>query len=204
MKSSKLIELLQKEDPTGDGEVCISGSEGNADIFNLEWKAGYWDGAYQVLKRNWASEYYNVIGAEYRSDGDKLCIRPMTIEDALLNDPELPIEVFDDFCQKKMADEVASWREVMRKIKDEINDHMFFKVMEKLKEGHRIFQNKEDPIGKYFVMYWDIKDKSGILNDKTKWCRLVSGECGIVLKSGFFKHVEREKNIEWVFSLQKD
>ena len=63
------MNYFKKRTPTGEGEVCISTTEGNVDIFNLEWKEGHWDGPYQVLKRNWTSEYYNVIGAKYRSDG---------------------------------------------------------------------------------------------------------------------------------------
>ena len=38
MKTKKLIELLQKEDPSGEGEVLISTEDGNVDIFILETK----------------------------------------------------------------------------------------------------------------------------------------------------------------------
>jgi len=48
MKSKKLIELLQAEDPTGEIEVCI----GNQDVFCLESKPAYWDGCPQILIRN--------------------------------------------------------------------------------------------------------------------------------------------------------
>jgi hypothetical protein len=188
MKTKKLIELLQKEDPTGEGEVCISGSEGNVDIFHLEWKPGYWDGCYQVLLRDWNCKFYNVIGAQYRSDGNKLCIVPMSIEDALLGEPELPIEVFDEFVHKTMADTVAAWRQESRKIEQEINDQIFLQVMKKIKEGWIITQPKEEKIGRYHVMSWEKGNEKHKLNQ---------GECGIVLKSGFFQHDYRKDDILW-------
>jgi hypothetical protein len=198
MKSKKLIELLQKEDPSGEGEVCVMTEDGNVDIFHLEWKEGYWDGPYQVLKRDWSSEYYNVIGAHYRNDGAKLCLRPLSIEDALLDDEELPVEITDIAVEKRLADQVGSWREEMRKIKEKVEDPFFLQVMKKIKEGNRVLQRKEDKIGHFHVMHWNqIKfEKYG-----GKKYPLNQGECGVIINSGFFKPVEKEDCIEWVFTL---
>ena len=40
MKTKKLIELLQKEDPSGEEEVFVSTEDGNLDIFFIETKPG--------------------------------------------------------------------------------------------------------------------------------------------------------------------
>ena len=79
MKTKKLIELLQKEDPSGELEVCV----GNEDIFSLETMPAYWDGVLEILDRDWSCEYYNVIGATYTSSGKKLNIRTLGIGDAI-------------------------------------------------------------------------------------------------------------------------
>ena len=118
MKTKKLIELLQQEDPSGGLEVSIGGE----DIFFVEALPGYWDGVYQVLVRDWRCEYYSVIGAEYRSDGTKLNIHTLSIKDALLDDPDLTIKVIDTFCEPRMQKTVDRWRAEALEILKEIHD----------------------------------------------------------------------------------
>lgn len=118
MKVKKLIELLQEFDD--DGEVCILTEDGNVDIFNIQEMEGYWDGAYQVLDRDWECKYYNIIGAKYRTDGSKIVIKPMGIEDALLDNPDLPIEVIDTFVHKGLQKQVDDWRKEVKKIHDDV------------------------------------------------------------------------------------
>lgn len=118
MKVKKLIELLQEFDD--DGEVCIATEDGNVDIFALHEMEGYWDGAYQVLERDWSCKFYNVIGAKYRSDGSKIVIKPMGIEDALLDNTDLPIEVIDKFINKRMQKQVDEWRKEAKDIHSEV------------------------------------------------------------------------------------
>lgn len=114
MKVKKLIELLQEFDD--DGEVCIATEDGNVDIFHLEEMAGYYDGVYQVLERDWTNKFYNITGAKYRSDASKIVIKPMGIEDALLDNPDLPIEVIDTFVNKRMQKQVDEWRKEAKNI----------------------------------------------------------------------------------------
>ena len=118
MKVKKLIELLQEFDD--DGEVCISTEDGNVDIFNLEQVPGYWDGVYHVMKRDWTKTCYNIIGAEYRSDGWKIVIKPMSIQDALTDNSDLPIEVTDTFVEKRMQKQVDEWRKEAKDILAEV------------------------------------------------------------------------------------
>jgi len=202
MKSKKLIELLQKEDPTGEIEVCVGGE----DIYILESKPGYYDGVYQVLERNWDSEYYNVTGAQYRSDGSKIVIRTLSIQDALDNDPDLPVSVVDIFFTKKMQKEVDEWRATAKHAKEEFEKQTIqefsYKVLSKIKEGWEIVQPGDQRIGKCNVM-WYVKDPSkfsfdGIAykeNDNQK--HLCQGECIAVLKSGFFTTEAIGNLIHW-------
>lgn len=88
MKTKKLIELLQKEDPTGETECCI----GNEDIFYVSVEPAYWDGTLQVLIRDEDNKYYNVIGAKYIDSGNKIVIRTLSINDAISEDTNLPVD----------------------------------------------------------------------------------------------------------------
>ena len=206
MKSKKLIELLQKEDPSGETEVCVYSEDGNVDILGLESKPGYWDGCYQILERNWDSPYYNVIGAQYRSDGDKIMIRGHSIIDALENNPNLPVTVVDTFVEKKMQKAVDKWRSDAKNQKEYFDKQCIqeysYKVLLKVKEGWKIVQPATEKIGKYNVM-WYIKDPSKFIfdgrnykeNDNQK--HFCQGECAAVLKSGFFTHETIDNLVYW-------
>jgi hypothetical protein len=127
MKVKKLIKLLKKEDP--EMEVCIGTHEGNLDIFTLEVKEGYWDGCLQVLVRDEKNKFYNVIGAEYRSDIDKLVINPMSIKDAMLDNPDLPVKVVDTFCQPTMQKQVDGWRRYIKRVIKKVDKEIAIKHM---------------------------------------------------------------------------
>jgi len=200
MKSKKLIELLQKEDPTGETEVCVGGE----DIYFLESKPGYWDGVYQVLERNWDSEYYNVTGAQYRSDGTKIVIRTLSIEDALYNNPDLPVTVIDNFTDKKMQKKVDEWRSNAKNDKEEFEKQALqeftYKVLSKIKEGWKVVQPNDQKIGKYNVM-WYIKDPlkfdGRAYKETDNQKHLCQGECMAILKSGFFTTEVIDNLIHW-------
>lgn len=68
MKTKELIRRLQEEDPTGELEVTV----GKTDIYFIQTLPGYYDGCYQVLKRDQELEgrCYSVIGAEVLCDSN--------------------------------------------------------------------------------------------------------------------------------------
>lgn len=89
MKVKELMALLQKEDPTGEEEVCI----GNADVFAVFKEPWYWDGKIERLVRDPNKLGYNVVGAYVgpTKSGNKITIRELSIEDVLWDIPDLII-----------------------------------------------------------------------------------------------------------------
>ncbi len=120
MKTKELIRRLQEIDPTGETECCV----GNADIFFVDCTPAYWDGCLQLLKRDPTSKYYNVIGAKYTTKGQKIVIVTHSIEDAILENSDLPVEYegFVDGCKTKEQYQttVKKWRKKTRKIDKEV------------------------------------------------------------------------------------
>lgn len=102
MKTKKLIKLLQDADPTGEEEVCVN----NVDIFTVHPEPAYWDGTLQILERNEASEYYNVIGARYKRSGSKINISILSITDAICEDTKLKVDYSElsEHRQKEVID----------------------------------------------------------------------------------------------------
>ena len=113
MKTRELIAQLNECDPTGELEVCI----GNVDIHFVGKEPAYYDGCLQVLKRDEACEYYNIIGAEFRSGGFKIVINELNIADALLNNPEMPVTFDSEYSKRHKAKWVEDKRAEMRAIK---------------------------------------------------------------------------------------
>lgn len=88
MKSKELIRRIMEADPSGEEEVCI----GNADILCVQKLPAYYDGTLQLLERDPNNKFYNVIGAKYKIKGLKISIEPHSIQDAICDDPNLPID----------------------------------------------------------------------------------------------------------------
>lgn len=112
MKTKKLIELLQEADPSGEEEVCVD----NIDIYFVEPKPAYWDGRLQVLKRDESMKGYNIVGAKWISSGKKINLVTVSIKEAMIDNPDLPVEVIDIFVNKRMQKEVDQWRAEARQI----------------------------------------------------------------------------------------
>lgn len=120
MKTKKLIELLMKEDPSGEAECCI----GNADIHFVDLAPAYYDGRLQILQRDESSPYYNIIGGKITASGMKVFIRALSLEDVLLDDPEAPIDLSE--CQdngNRYADAIEQWRKDGRELQKEIKEN---------------------------------------------------------------------------------
>ena len=88
MKTKTLIKLLQDADPSGEEEVCVQ----NVDILSVHVEPAYYDGRLQVLERKPDTDYYDVIGAKYRSDGIKVVITPLSITSAICEDTTLKVD----------------------------------------------------------------------------------------------------------------
>ena len=101
MKSKELIRQIQEIDPTGELEVCI---DTTTDILFVERLPAYYDGKLEVLQRdeNIDSDY-NVVSAKLMVTGLKVAIRTFSIEDAILDNPNIPIDYSD------LPQEIASY-----------------------------------------------------------------------------------------------
>ena len=91
MKTKELIELLQKEDPTGECHVRIKGEP----IWFMEKKEGYWDGPYNYLEKE-DKKYIWVQSTK----GNKIDIHTMDLY---------------DFCERYNGD----WEEIKKHIRVE-------------------------------------------------------------------------------------
>ena len=117
MKTKDLIKLLQETDPSGEMDCVVD----NIDIFTAHVEVSYWDGCKQLLVRDESKKpYYDIVGAEYRSDGWKVQITPMDIKDAMLDTPDLPVKVVDTFVHKQMQERVDKWRQEIKDIKERV------------------------------------------------------------------------------------
>jgi hypothetical protein len=118
MKTKKVIEILQKLDPAGENEVSVCGR----DIVEITMYPAYYDGALEVLERDETKsdvpEFQIVKGRMIRS-GVKIVINPMSIEEALLDNPEMPVEVENPTEWRMML--IERWREEGRRIQKEAN-----------------------------------------------------------------------------------
>ena len=108
MKTKDLIRRLQAADPSGELDVTI----GKADIWYIEVLPGYYDGCYQVLKRDDAleDEGYNLVGAEIRAKGQHICLNSYSVKEMLWSYPDLPVTYDGDSARKKYEASVAEWR----------------------------------------------------------------------------------------------
>lgn len=114
MKTKELIEQLKKSDPKGDMDVVI----GNEPVHFVHAEPAYWDGLKQVVIKN---EKGNIVGMKYSSEGTKVSIRTFSIQDAIFDDPDFPVE-FD--IEKSNIESyqkmVNNWRKEYRKMNEEI------------------------------------------------------------------------------------
>ena len=114
MKTKELIRLLQLEDPSGELECCV----GNKDIYFISEEFGGYDGCNEVLIRDSTKSGYNVIGAKINSTDNKIQIHTSSIEDILIDKPELPIE-YSKYSEKHYKPRVEEWRKEAKEITEE-------------------------------------------------------------------------------------
>lgn len=118
MNTKELIKQLQEKDPEGDTECCI----GNKPIYYIDRMPAYYDGILQILKQDLSSPYYNIIGAKFTSQGDKIKLVTHSINDALWENPDLPIELPTEYEQRHFEHLIPQWREDIKKLHNEMNE----------------------------------------------------------------------------------
>lgn len=185
MKTKELIKQLQKEDPTGEAYVRC----GDGAVTHFELKSGYWDGPYEYIDENGNFVISN--------QGSKVDIVTMDSESWIWDhDGDYSKIKFDLGPLEYSEGKIKAYKEEFEKISKEYKrfeqsalEEFTFHVMHKYKEGFVATQQADVKIGMYNCMYFY---KYG-----SKKIKLRQGDCGAILKSGFFKPVTRGKLIYW-------
>lgn len=122
MKTKDVIAKLQELDPTGETECCI----GNADILAIYTQPAYWDGCLQTFDR----EGHKIKGAKIISEGNKIVIHDLSIREALMDQPNLPVEFTTKYTKDKYEKSVERWREETDEIKTDVARGFFVKYVQ--------------------------------------------------------------------------
>ena len=117
MKTKELIRLLKQIDPSGDTECCIN----NFDILSVVRNPADFGGCLEVLIRDTKINGHNVIGAKIFSAGTKVCFNTHSIQDAIMDDPNLPVDISQDVNGKYSRD-LVKWRSKSRELISEIDE----------------------------------------------------------------------------------
>lgn len=182
MKTRDLIAALQEADPSGEIECCV----GNVDIHFVSREPSYYDGPLQVLKRDSTTEYYNIIGAEYRRSGSKVQIHTLSIDSAIFNDEEMPVTYDSENTKDYCGNRVEKYRAEAIKIKNSVELEHFVKyISEKYKE-HKDEYNLAVIAKWYYDGNWDynnplpedLRDKGLSINERREiqWDREITWE----------------------------
>ena len=189
MITEQIIALLKEEDPSGKTHVRFGGGE----LIGVERKPGYYDGAYM---------YKNEDGKFVITDkGEKIDLHLEDVSDmiweneGILEDikPEIILDMTNesDYWERVVVPEAEKARKFHKTSLAEFTYYIMSKV---LKEGWEITQPLDTKIGHYNQMWFE---KDG------KREHLRQGDCGAVLKSGFFEHIKTETCYKWILKLKK-
>ena len=107
MTTAELIRLLQEADPEGTTPVCV----GNQDVYLVQRLPAYYDGPLQQLVHDPAKvgKAWSVVGARLTASGYKVDIRPLSIRDAMEDNPDLPVDA-----DRGLVSMVEAWRDEER------------------------------------------------------------------------------------------
>jgi hypothetical protein len=122
MKTKDLIKILQESDPSGELQVCID----NKDIHYIIGVPAYYDGCAEVLIHD---DKDNLIGAKYISDGTKIQIKPLSIQDAIFNEEELTVEYETQYARNHYEKHVEKYREQAIDIKEKAECSLFLEYL---------------------------------------------------------------------------
>lgn len=109
MTTKELIKALKKQDPFGNLEVTV----GKTPIYFVERMPAYYDGCLQKLVQDKTKPYYNITGGVITSKGYHVNIHTMNLEDAIYDDPNLPITLDMEGNNRisMYEEDVSKWRE---------------------------------------------------------------------------------------------
>lgn len=205
MTTREFIEMLQKEDPSGNGHIRI----GHYCTFIAESKEGYWDGPYSYLKNKWGKDMI----WKHTSNGYKVDIHCVDVDqfveyfDGDFDEVKKHLEFdYSNYCDKKQIkdrenrtlkifeDSCKQHKSIMCKLnKQEYDD-----AIKHMNEGWKWFQNKNvdnDPSNHTYYT-WKIFDGNGNQQVSNIW------NTEIVLHSGEWERLDNdviEGYYEWVY-----
>jgi hypothetical protein len=93
VKTKELIKQLQEADPSGELEVNAAGE----DILYVDRLPGYYDGCYEVIKRN---DDGDTISIEVKTTGEKIIIKTEGIKDAIADNDDVKIIYDSDYARE--------------------------------------------------------------------------------------------------------
>lgn len=194
MKTPDFIKMLQEGDPKGECHVRLPGGIPE----HVEIKEGYYDGPYTYIDSDG-----NFVMTE---KGLKLDVYCTELEDFVWEEDNDDKKIIIDL-PKGQKEKVEARIEKMRKkrndcLKELLYEHTFH-VLDMMRQGWKVVQPKSKPIGHYNVM-WYVKDLSKFVEKGDPYYirnknqdNLCQGDCGAILESGLFEHIEKEGLIEW-------
>lgn len=121
MKTKELIRQLQEADPSGELHVCV----GNIDISFVSREPAYYDGRQEILE---CDENCGIRHARITGHGQKIQIHTLSIDDAIFQDPSLPVEIDTGNPQtdREYKAMVLKWRKEAVDVLEELErDHKF-------------------------------------------------------------------------------
>lgn len=124
MKTRELIEMLQKEDPSGEMECTI----GNAPVSNVYRNPGYWDGCLQKFEKD---EKGRISAGMFCSGETKVCLRSLSIWDMVASYTDMPVKYDGEYAEKHYKESIEKWRAQMKDMHIDLEKGDFVRYMKK-------------------------------------------------------------------------
>ena len=203
MKTKELIELLKKEDPSGEGHVRI----GDGIIRGAESKEGYWDGPYSYIEKD---KNGDIVWVE-STRNYKVDIHTMDLFDFAeryggdWENMKKHIRVDFDYLdggerKEQFLKEAKRECDECKEVRDALYEREYNDMKENAKKGWKWFQNKdvdkcESPnLHKYYT--WKIYDENG----KERGSNIYNTQT--IMKSGDWERVDDNQKkgyYQWIY-----
>lgn len=115
MKTKELIELLQKEDPSGEIECCVD----NSPIMFISCQPAYYDG---TLRKLILDENGSVVGIKFITSGSKIRLQLYDYDDLIADDPDAIIDFTECSNPRSYKEIVDKQRSESREVHAQINE----------------------------------------------------------------------------------